>query len=59
MTTQSFSKNFGLYSDRVGCLSFVCKDDDEIKRVDSQIKLLIRPMYSVSIALYLFFLRQS
>ena len=47
MTTQSFSKNFGLYSDRVGCLSFVCKDDEEIKRVDSQIKLLIRPMYSV------------
>jgi|TARA_B100000780_G_scaffold208226_1_gene148409 aspartate aminotransferase len=46
MTTQSFSKNFGLYSDRVGCLSFVCKDDEEIQRVDSQLKLLIRPMYS-------------
>jgi aspartate aminotransferase len=46
MTTQSFSKNFGLYSDRVGCLSVVCKDDDEVKRVDSQLKLIIRPMYS-------------
>ena len=46
MTTQSFSKNFGLYSDRVGCLSVVCKDADEVKRVDSQLKLIIRPMYS-------------
>ena len=46
MTTQSFSKNFGLYNDRVGCLSFVCKNDEEIKRVDSQLKLLIRPAYS-------------
>lgn len=46
MTTQSFSKNFGLYSDRVGCLSFVCEDADEVARVESQLKLLIRPMYS-------------
>ncbi len=46
MTTQSFSKNFGLYSDRVGCLSFVCADADEVARVESQLKLLIRPMYS-------------
>jgi len=29
MTTQSFSKNFGLYSDRVGCLSLICKDEEE------------------------------
>ena len=32
MTTQSFSKNFGLYSDRVGCLSMICKDEEEGKR---------------------------
>mmetsp|Transcript_29583 Transcript_29583/g.79439 ORF Transcript_29583/g.79439 Transcript_29583/m.79439 type:complete len:443 (-) Transcript_29583:222-1550(-) len=43
---QSFAKNFGLYGERVGCLSMVCADEDEAKRVESQLKLLIRPMYS-------------
>ncbi|GBG24679.1 Aspartate aminotransferase, mitochondrial [Hondaea fermentalgiana] len=43
---QSFAKNFGLYGERVGALSVVCADKDEAARVESQLKLLIRPMYS-------------
>lgn len=43
---QSFSKNFGLYGQRVGALSVVCADPDEAKRVTSQLKITIRPMYS-------------
>ena len=43
---QSFSKNFGLYGQRVGALSVVGKDEDEAKRVVSQMKMVIRPMYS-------------
>jgi len=43
---QSFAKNFGLYGERVGALSMVCADADEAKRVDSQLKILIRPLYS-------------
>jgi len=43
---QSFAKNFGLYGERVGLLSLVCADADEAARVDSQLKLVIRPMYS-------------
>ena len=34
ITTQSFSKNFGLYNDRVGALSVVCADEEEKKRVE-------------------------
>lgn len=43
---QSFAKNFGLYGDRVGLLSFVTRDEEEAQRVTSQLKTLIRPMYS-------------
>jgi aspartate/tyrosine/aromatic aminotransferase len=43
---QSFSKNFGLYGQRVGALSVVGSDPDEAKRVVSQMKTVIRPMYS-------------
>ena len=43
---QSFSKNFGLYGHRVGTLSVVGADPDEAKRVLSQMKMVIRPMYS-------------
>jgi aspartate aminotransferase len=43
---QSFSKNFGLYGQRVGTLSIVGADPDEAKRVVSQMKMVIRPMYS-------------
>ena len=43
---QSFSKNFGLYGQRIGALSIVGRDEDEADRVVSQIKKVIRPMYS-------------
>ena len=43
---QSFSKNFGLYGQRVGALSVVGATEDEANRVVSQMKMVIRPMYS-------------
>jgi aspartate aminotransferase len=43
---QSFSKNFGLYGQRIGALSVVAGDEDEAKKVLSQLKVSIRPMYS-------------
>ena len=43
---QSFAKNFGLYGERVGTFSLVCRDPEEAERVMSQLKLIIRPMYS-------------
>uniref|UniRef100_A0A2I3H587 Aspartate aminotransferase, mitochondrial n=1 Tax=Nomascus leucogenys TaxID=61853 RepID=A0A2I3H587_NOMLE len=39
-------QNMGLYSEGVAGLTVVCKDADEAKRVESQLKILIRPMYS-------------
>ena len=43
---QSFAKNFGLYGERAGAFTVVCNDAEEASRVESQIKILIRPMYS-------------
>ena len=43
---QSFAKNMGLYGERVGAFSLVCADPEEKARVDSQLKIVIRPMYS-------------
>lgn len=43
---QSFAKNMGLYGERVGAFSIVCENAEEKKRVDSQVKILVRPMYS-------------
>lgn len=43
---QSFAKNMGLYGERAGAFTIVCSDKDEQARVMSQIKILIRPMYS-------------
>lgn len=43
---QSYAKNMGLYGERVGAFSLVCADKDEADRCMSQIKILIRPMYS-------------
>lgn len=42
----SFSKSFSLYGERVGALSVVTGDADEAKRVQSQLKRLIRANYS-------------
>jgi aspartate aminotransferase, mitochondrial len=43
---QSFAKNMGLYGERVGAFSVVCESSEEKKRIDSQIKILVRPLYS-------------
>ena len=43
---QSFAKNFGLYGERTGTLSVVCNSPEEKKVIMSQLKLIIRPMYS-------------
>ena len=44
--SQSFAKNMGLYGERVGAFSVACADEDEKARVESQLKIIIRPMYS-------------
>jgi len=46
MLAQSYAKNFGLYNERVGAFSVVCRDPDEKERVESQLKILVRPAYS-------------
>ncbi|KZT74675.1 hypothetical protein DAEQUDRAFT_719857 [Daedalea quercina L-15889] len=43
---QSFAKNMGLYGERVGAFSLTTADEGEKKRVESQLKILVRPMYS-------------
>ncbi|KAG8908262.1 aspartate transaminase aat1 [Tulasnella sp. 417] len=43
---QSFAKNMGLYAERVGAFSIVTSSPEEKARVDSQLKIVIRPMYS-------------
>lgn len=43
---QSYAKNMGLYGERAGAFSLVCADKDEADRTMSQIKIIIRPMYS-------------
>ncbi|XP_065848344.1 aspartate aminotransferase, cytoplasmic-like [Euphorbia lathyris] len=46
LVAQSYSKIMGIYGERVGALSIVCKTSDIASRVESQLKLVIRPMYS-------------
>lgn len=46
MLCQSFAKNMGLYGQRVGCFHVTCTSDEETKAVMSQLKLIVRPMYS-------------
>ncbi|XP_029465960.1 aspartate aminotransferase, cytoplasmic [Rhinatrema bivittatum] len=43
---QSFSKNFGLYNERVGNLTIVGKDMDNVKRVLSQMEKICRTTWS-------------
>lgn len=43
---QSYAKNMGLYGERVGAFSLVTSSKDEADRTMSQIKIVIRPMYS-------------
>jgi len=46
LLAQSFAKNFGLYGERCGTLSAVTKSIDERDRVMSQLRCIVRPMYS-------------
>lgn len=43
---QSFAKNMGLYGERAGAFSLVTESPEDVKRVDSQLKIIIRPLYS-------------
>lgn len=42
----SFIFKFFLKGERVGALNVVCQSAEEAKAVESQLKILIRPMYS-------------
>lgn len=44
--SQSFSKNMGLYGERVGAVSFVVHNKEDRERIMSQLKVTIRRMYS-------------
>ncbi|XP_039018581.1 aspartate aminotransferase, cytoplasmic-like isoform X2 [Hibiscus syriacus] len=46
LVAQSYSKNMGLYGERIGSLSIVCKTADVARRVESQLRLIIGPFYS-------------
>lgn len=46
VVAQSFAKNMGLYGERVGALSFISSEKGDLERVMSQLKVLIRRMYS-------------
>uniref|UniRef100_A0A3Q2NRB0 Aspartate aminotransferase n=1 Tax=Fundulus heteroclitus TaxID=8078 RepID=A0A3Q2NRB0_FUNHE len=43
---QSFSKNFGLYNERVGNLTIVARDAENLKRVLSQMEKIVRTTWS-------------
>ncbi|KHJ48996.1 hypothetical protein D918_00114 [Trichuris suis] len=43
---QSFAKNMGLYGERVGALTFVGSEEMEAQCILSQLKILIRPLFS-------------
>lgn len=44
--SQSFAKNMGLYGERAGAFTVACASQEETDRVTSQIKILIRALYS-------------
>jgi len=43
---QSYAKNMGLYGERAGAFSLVTKSKQEADSVMSQLKIIVRPMYS-------------
>merc|ERR1712066_445604 len=43
---QSFAKNMGLYGERIGMLHVVCESARDAQAVLSQLKMVVRPMYS-------------
>lgn len=44
--SQSYAKNMGLYGERVGAFSLITSSKAEAATVMSQLKIIIRPMYS-------------
>lgn len=46
MLAQSFAKNMGLYGERAGALTFCCGDPKVADNVMSQLKIMIRTVYS-------------
>ncbi len=46
LVTSSYSKNFGLYGERVGLLTVVCESSSFVKSIGSQVRQLIRSNYS-------------
>jgi aspartate/tyrosine/aromatic aminotransferase len=47
MICQSYSKNFGLYGERIGALSITTNGGPEVTQaIQSQLKKIVRPMYS-------------
>lgn len=46
LVAYSFSKNLGLYGERVGTLAIVTHHKDAAKRISTQVKQIIRGMYS-------------
>lgn len=44
--SQSFAKNLGLYGERVGSFSIISGNEDEKLKIESQLKLIVRSMYS-------------
>ncbi|KAF5303194.1 hypothetical protein FQA39_LY10107 [Lamprigera yunnana] len=43
---QSYAKNMGLYGERAGAFTIIASNKDEAAKIMSQIKILIRPLYS-------------
>ncbi|XP_078094634.1 aspartate aminotransferase, cytoplasmic-like [Mustelus asterias] len=43
---QSFSKNFSLYNERVGCLTFISRDNNTLVRIRSQMETAARHTWS-------------
>ncbi|MCX5618928.1 amino acid aminotransferase [Bombella pollinis] len=46
LLSNSFSKVFSLYGDRIGALSVVCQDEETAERLLSQLKVTVRRNYS-------------
>lgn len=43
---QSYAKNMGLYGERIGLVSFVCSTVQAAEHIQSQLKAIVRPLYS-------------
>ncbi|GAB1605812.1 aspartate aminotransferase, cytoplasmic-like [Argonauta hians] len=46
LTAQSYSKNFGLYNERIGNLVLVCNTTNAMERCSSQLEIIVRRIWS-------------